>query len=321
MATYNGEKFLKYQLDSILGQQIKYKLEIIICDDCSNDKTIDILNEYKIKDPRIKLYFNKSNIGFSQNFNKAISLCSGDYIALADQDDIWELNKLELLIQNIKNNDFVCSNSLLINQDGESLNYTMKQSCNFHWIPKEKYQLFKRLIFTNIVQGSTILAKTDFIKSCLPIPQNIKFHDYWIAMKACANNGFNYLDICTIKYRQHNNNVTNNRRISFNNEIKISKAYKDNYYSNCNFNNEKVICLQYILNNINFHEKYKKYLRASIKYFYTLNDPNLYTLFFFIFNCKYIYLDKNHFRNLLRIIKRTGSLLYWKLILRHKYTF
>ena len=88
MATYNGEKFLRYMLDSILSQTYQ-DIELIICDDNSSDSTCLILKEYEKNNSRIKLYFNESNLGFIKNFEKAISLCSGDYIALSDQDDIW----------------------------------------------------------------------------------------------------------------------------------------------------------------------------------------------------------------------------------------
>ena len=92
MATYNGEKYLKEQLDSIYAQTYK-DIEVIVCDDCSSDKTVEILDEYKEK-YGLKYYINEKNLGFKKNFEKAISLCSGDFIALADQDDIWIENKI-----------------------------------------------------------------------------------------------------------------------------------------------------------------------------------------------------------------------------------
>ena len=94
MATYNGEKFIREQLDSILAQTIT-DWELIVCDDVSTDSTIAILEEYANKDGRIQIHKNKVNLGFKRNFEKAISLCSGDYIALCDQDDIWKHDKVE----------------------------------------------------------------------------------------------------------------------------------------------------------------------------------------------------------------------------------
>lgn len=98
MTTYNGEKYIRKQLDSIMNQSVKVD-EIIVCDDGSSDKTLDILKEYPVK-----VTINKSNLGFKNNFKKAISLCSGDYILLCDQDDIWEINKIEELKKQFESN-------------------------------------------------------------------------------------------------------------------------------------------------------------------------------------------------------------------------
>ena len=87
MATYNGELFIREQLDSILTQTLS-DWELIVCDDGSTDNTLSILQEYANNDSRIKIYQNETNLGFKRNFEKAIGLCSGEYIALCDQDDI-----------------------------------------------------------------------------------------------------------------------------------------------------------------------------------------------------------------------------------------
>ena len=88
MTSYNGEKYIREQLDSILTQTYG-NFELIICDDRSKDSTVEIIKDYCIKDSRIKLYVNEKNLGFKKNFEKAISLCKGEYIALSDQDDIY----------------------------------------------------------------------------------------------------------------------------------------------------------------------------------------------------------------------------------------
>ncbi len=111
MATYNGEKYVNEQIDSILSQTYQ-DFELIICDDCSKDRTREILQEYSQKDSRIKLLFNEKNLGFKKNFEKAISMCNGEYIAFCDQDDIWENYKLQFAIEKIENNDIYCSNCM-----------------------------------------------------------------------------------------------------------------------------------------------------------------------------------------------------------------
>ena len=88
MATYNGETYIREQINSILNQTIS-DFELIICDDCSKDSTVEIIKRYKDKDKRITLVENEKNLGFKKNFEKAISYCKGDFIAFCDQDDIW----------------------------------------------------------------------------------------------------------------------------------------------------------------------------------------------------------------------------------------
>src|ERR1700741_3685870 len=96
LCTYNGEKFLEKQLDSIFLQDYS-NLEIVVVDDCSKDNTWDILQRYAHNNERLRLYRNRRNLGYSRNFEKAIKLCRGDLIALADQDDIWEKEKIRIL--------------------------------------------------------------------------------------------------------------------------------------------------------------------------------------------------------------------------------
>ena len=87
LASYNGGNYLKEQLESIYAQSLLPN-EVIVCDDCSTDNSIEILNAYKEKHC-LRYFINEKNLGFVKNFDKAISLCSGDYIALSDQDDVW----------------------------------------------------------------------------------------------------------------------------------------------------------------------------------------------------------------------------------------
>src|ERR1700744_3577317 len=88
LCTYNGEKYIKEQLDSIINQTYTC-IEVIIVDDGSTDSTYDIISDYALRDNRIKCFKNETNLGFNKNFEKAVSLTSGEYIAISDQDDIW----------------------------------------------------------------------------------------------------------------------------------------------------------------------------------------------------------------------------------------
>ena len=117
MATYNGEEILEKQLDSILLQTIQ-DFEIVVCDDQSKDSTWNILEQYAKRDKRFHIYRNEKNLGFKKNFEKAIGLTQGDYIALCDQDDIWYPRHLEILLNNIGNNMLCIGNCDMIDENG-----------------------------------------------------------------------------------------------------------------------------------------------------------------------------------------------------------
>ena len=210
MATYNGEKYLREQLDSLLLQTIT-DFELIIGDDCSTDSTIDILAEYAAKDPRIHYSVNPVNVGFKKNFEQVIERCQGDYIALCDQDDIWYPNHLQLLLDHIGNHAMCCGNSELVDQDNQPLHRNMSDSDDIHFIPDESHKWSLRvLLHSNPFQGASMLLRRDFAKRCIPIPDCMSYHDVWIT--GCASmdkNGLYYFLTPPItRYRQHTNNVT-----------------------------------------------------------------------------------------------------------------
>lgn len=203
MATFNGERFLKKQLDSILSQTYK-NLEVIVTDDCSNDNTKQILLEYR-KKYKIKVYFNEEKLGFVKNFEKAISLCSGDYIALCDQDDIWFENKIEILLNEIEDYSLIFSDACLVDEDENILN---KSFIKFSGRRIPKKNEFQHLVFSNYITGCTLMFNKNLISNILPIPNLFPYHDWWIAVQATQKNGVKFCNKSLINYRQHNYNVT-----------------------------------------------------------------------------------------------------------------
>ena len=122
MATYNGEKFIEKQLKSILDQTLKVD-EMVICDDCSSDNTVEVIKNF-IEVNNIsnwKLIVNDKSLGCSRNFFKAVKQCKGDLIFLADQDDIWENDKIEIMtnIMNERQDIYAlnCMNSFIDDND------------------------------------------------------------------------------------------------------------------------------------------------------------------------------------------------------------
>lgn len=209
MATYNGEKYLREQLDSILNQTYK-NIEIIICDDNSSDDTVKIINEYKNVDTRISLYINQENKGYVKNFEQAISLCSGDYIALCDQDDIWLPEKLEILLNEIDSNSVIHSDAQLIDGNGNKIADSWTDYYN-----KAKESNFMYYIFgENNITGCTCMIRKEIIDILLPFPNEFKFHDMWIALIGYGNGGIKYLDRQLMQYRLHADNVIGANKIN-----------------------------------------------------------------------------------------------------------
>ena len=204
MASYNGERFIKEQLDSILNQSYQ-NIELVIVDDCSKDNTVEIIKNYQSKFSNIKLFQNEMNSGVTKTFEKAIQESAGDFIAISDQDDIWELNKIEILMNEIENYDAVYSNSLLVDAKGNSLNKSFTTIMNM-----KTYHSGTPFLLSNSVPGHTILMKRDFVEKILPFPKDMLF-DLWIGFCAAGNNGIKFVDKTLVKYRQHESNTIGTR--------------------------------------------------------------------------------------------------------------
>jgi glycosyltransferase involved in cell wall biosynthesis len=152
MATYNGEKYLSEQIDSILAQSYPVH-ELIIQDDCSADGTTGIVRQYMEKYPFIKLFINEQNVGYNENFRLAAMHATGDFVALSDQDDIWFPQKLERQVAAIGDADICFSNTL----DGK----TLESSKPF---PDRRYTL-ETTIWRNQVSGHTMLCRREFVQN------------------------------------------------------------------------------------------------------------------------------------------------------------
>jgi glycosyltransferase involved in cell wall biosynthesis len=201
MATYNGEKYLKEQLDSIYAQTYK-NIEVIVTDDCSTDKTVEILEQYT-QTKGLKYYVNESNLGFVRNFEKVISLCSGTYIALSDQDDIWFPNKIDILFKNIGKKALACSDASLMDDEGVCFSESLFKYANNH-IPVQ--DIFIRLLVSNFVTGCTVMAKKTLFEESHPIPNGIEYHDWWYGIIAASKEGIYIHRSPLLFYRQHDSN-------------------------------------------------------------------------------------------------------------------
>lgn len=281
LCTYNGEKYLHEQLNSILNQTLKVN-EIIVCDDQSTDSTIAILEEYSKKNEGLfKIFKNEINLRSVKNFEKAISLCSGDFIFLSDQDDIWTSNKVENYIAFFNKNlniDVLASNGTCIDENSEILNrYTIWDVPEF--LRQEKLDFDYYSLITevgNFVTGASMAFRNTFVSQIIPFPIVKDFHhDEWIAIIACKNNAFEMLNEKYFLYRVHSGQQVGG--VCYNKTKKAKKSLIENYNLN-NINSfigfkRRLKKLQYNLNkNIDLANKttiYKTIFNenaASIKF-------------------------------------------------------
>ena len=229
IATYNGEKYLEKQLDSILKQDTIIVDEIVVCDDISNDKTIEILDKHSHLYPNVfKVYLNENNLGSTKNFEKAISLCTGDFVFLADQDDIWKNDKIKKTLDVFENNktaEGVFSNADIID-DNDKLIHTKTIWDSVFFFEKELPQPidFFDLISKNgnVVTGATLCIKKSVKDFIFPFPEGM-LHDQWIASYLALKNALYYSNENLISYRLHNNQQVGMKNI---NKIKKKERLK-----------------------------------------------------------------------------------------------
>jgi glycosyltransferase involved in cell wall biosynthesis len=202
LCTFNGADYIKAQLDSLIAQTYT-ELEIIIVDDCSTDATLQIVDEYSKKYPCIKVYQNRKNLGYIKNFERAIGLCTGDFIALCDQDDIWDKNKISMLVANIGENILIYHDSEFINQDGRSLGKKVSDIRNCYSGGDSRVFLFE-----NCISGHAMLFTKEMLKHFYGF-NNVVMHDWWLAYIAANNGSVVFLNHSLVKYRQHQKASTN----------------------------------------------------------------------------------------------------------------
>lgn len=217
MTTYNGEKYISEQIESILASTHE-EFRLFIYDDGSKDKTLEILKAYeKNNSDKIKVFQNEVNLGVTTNFLQALCKTTADYIMLCDQDDVWKPNKVEITLlemkrveQNTKKNIpiAVFTDTIVVDQQLEML-----QPSFFKVSHLDPYKTdLPHLMMENKLIGCTVMINST-LRSFLndkPLPQKAKFHDWWIALIAASFGKISFLNVSTLLYRQHGNNVVGN---------------------------------------------------------------------------------------------------------------
>lgn len=234
LATYNGEKYIRQLLDSILKQDYP-NIEIIVTDDHSSDTTFSILQEYASKYACIRIYSNENNLGINKNFEKGLLLARGEYVTISDQDDIWKEGKISILVKEIGNHTMIYHDSELIGPDGLSLNKKLSDLDIF-----TSFDNCLQFTIANRVPGHTMLFKKTLIAQCIPFPKNI-FYDHWLAFVATFNTKIKFTNRVLVLYRQHKNNLSgakvkskkNRKKKDKTTENQLSKERIQLFYEKC----------------------------------------------------------------------------------------
>jgi hypothetical protein len=208
LCTYNGGVYLDEQLQSILNQS-RPPDEVVICDDCSTDRTIDIARKFaEAADFPVRVSVNESNVGVTKNFERAIGLCEGDVIVLSDQDDCWYETRLSVLEQSLLSEPsvgLVFSDADLMDENSRLLGKRLWKTFGLSESRSKKIQEGRPLdvlLRHNVVTGATMAFRSELRDMVLPIP-DIATHDLWIALIASAVSEIRALPVPSIKYRKH----------------------------------------------------------------------------------------------------------------------
>ena len=256
MCTYNGVRFLDDQLASLVSQS-RQPDEIVVCDDCSTDSSAALIREFAATTPfPVYIHENTTRLGSTKNFERAISLCQGDVIALCDQDDIWDVDKLSLtekcFLEN-PNLGMVFTDATIVDDKGNPLGYNLWATLEFDKALQAGIKspaAFGILSQQQLVTGATMAFRTKFRELVLPIPTDLPLiHDGWIALMISLAGSVDLIDRPLIKYRQHDtqqlgapqkdpSEVANGilerakRRNSFAEEIKKLEAVRERVLAN-----------------------------------------------------------------------------------------
>lgn len=273
ICTYNGEKYIEEQLNSIINQTISPN-QIIICDDYSTDNTIriakKILEQSKID---YKIHINEKNKGIVWNFKNAINLCDGDIIFTSDQDDVWYENKIEIMMKEFKNNSncvLVFSDAELVNKDLEYMNVDLWETLNFRKDNFKNNNYYEIFLNRCVVTGAAMAFKKDLV-SKIQYFSKYWLHDGWIAINAPIYGDIKPVSNKLIKYRQHGNNVVGASKKTFIerckvwiNNINILEEVRENRFNRYND------FYQYNIDNID--EDVKNNLKECLSFWSSMKD-------------------------------------------------
>lgn len=228
LATCDGARYLPALLESLLAQRLP-PIELVACDDASDDATEAVLQSFAARAPfPVRIERNAARLGVVANFSRAMALCGGECIALADQDDVWHPDKLARLSAALSGPTVLAafSDASVVDENLRGLGYGMWQRGHFTKDEQERMRrgrAFEVLLKHQVVTGATLAMKVGLRDTALPVPPGWP-HDAWLAIHAAARDGLLPIDAPLIDYRQHAGNAVGGKKKSLLGEARAALA-------------------------------------------------------------------------------------------------
>ena len=200
LASYNGSEFIEEQILSILSQLDK-RDELIISDDSSLDGTTEIIKKIAEADHRIRLFEDQIFKSPIYNFEHALKKANGDIIFLADQDDIWEPDKVRVSLNELVGYDLIVSDCKVVDINDQVLYRS------FYSLNRSGPGFIKNLMHNSYL-GCCLAFKKQVLEYALPFPKKIPMHDWWIGLIGEAHFKTRFLDESLVRYRRHGKNAS-----------------------------------------------------------------------------------------------------------------
>jgi glycosyltransferase involved in cell wall biosynthesis len=227
LCTRDGAEHLEEQLLSILAQSHAVD-ELVVSDDASSDDTIAIVRRVFGEQqsagatplPRLRLLQNATALGVTKNFERALVACTGEFIALCDQDDVWHPDRVSTALSFFEDSpglDLVHADARLVDENGQplgptlfdALDMTAHEAATIH-----SGNGFAALLRRNLVTGATVMVRKTLVSRAAPFPLPW-VHDEWLAVIAGATAQFDFVPEQLIDYRQHSHNQIGVRKLGF----------------------------------------------------------------------------------------------------------
>lgn len=227
VATFDGAPFVAEQIRSLLAQELPLPLEVVVSDDASRDDTLRICHELAADDPRVRVLDPAPRrLGVVGNFERAIAATRGGFVALSDQDDVWDPDKLATLLAALRASpdaELAFGDMRVVGRDGELIASSFLRHQRMNARGPDALTL-RRLLVRNVVTGCALLARRSLIEAALPFPDGCHYHDWWLAVVAATRGEPVFVDRALQDYRQHGGNVVGARQLGLSHIVPLLRS-------------------------------------------------------------------------------------------------